>query len=60
MGKSHWAAGNINMKGKKHRQLSCRCCDVFDKRCEWDKRLFAREIELEVIEWQDNKGSTQT
>lgn len=41
-------AGNMNLKGKKFRMLSCRCCYVFDCRGDYrkeqDKKYIAEEI----------------
>lgn len=46
-------AGNINMKGKKERLLSCRCCVCVDLR---DKEL-RKEHMKEIQEW--SRSSTE-
>lgn len=37
-------AGNVNMKGKKHCGLLCRCCEMIDKREEYNEYLDNKEM----------------
>lgn len=45
MGKSNFGAvGNVNMRGKKHLMLSCRCCSCTDLRETKEARRILREL----------------
>lgn len=35
--------GNVNLRGKKSKMMSCRCCDVVDLRGDYEARRVARE-----------------
>ena len=37
-------AGNVNLRGKKCKMLSCRCCDVINLKDDYLKKLFEKEI----------------
>lgn len=45
--KSHQNAGRFNLKGKKYKLLSCKCCVVRDFR----DREKNKEIKKEIIYW---------
>lgn len=36
--------GNVNLRGKKHKALPCRCCDMWDRREEILRRIVRQEI----------------
>lgn len=42
--KSHWAAGQFNLKGKKSKMLRCGCCVVQDFR--WEIRVKQAQKEM--------------
>ncbi len=45
MGKSlPGGCGNINMKGKKYKLLSCRCCECQDLRDKYLDKVIAKEM----------------
>jgi len=44
----HIHAGNIKMRGKKHRLMGCGCCSAFDFRQKNLDKIFRKEISIEV------------
>ena len=45
MGKSGpMNCGNVNMKGKKYKLLSCRCCECQDLRDKYLNKVIAKEM----------------
>lgn len=44
MAKSHWGAGNCNLRGKREMLLSCRCCTVTDLRDKFLKERHRKEM----------------
>ena len=61
--KSHWAAGNVKMKGKKFKLLKCGCCECQDFRDkntekfkEQEKKWLEKESKPQRKEWwEDNE-----
>ena len=41
-------AGNINLKGKKYKILSCQCCVAQDFREKYSKKVAEKEIKNEI------------
>lgn len=43
-----YGAGRFNLKGKKHKLLSCRCCEVINKKEEIIKEIELKEAKDEI------------
>ena len=46
--KSTRHAGNVKMRGKKHKMFSCGCCDCVDFRSDYFKKIAEKEIKEEI------------
>lgn len=42
--RSHWAAGNAKLRGKKYKLLQCQCCTVQDFREKETHKWFTEQI----------------
>lgn len=43
--KSHWKAGDFNLKGRKEMRLGCNCCIVRDLRSKYWNREAEKEVQ---------------
>ena len=43
-GPYHPAAANMNLRGKKHKSMSCYCCVAIDMRSDYMKKLHTQEM----------------
>jgi hypothetical protein len=50
-------AGNINLRGKKCKVLSCRCCEVVDLRDDYESQRVAREeMNVSVEDYREQEA----
>lgn len=52
--KSHWAAGNANLKGKKWISAACKCCTIVNLKEKYLDKLAMKEMKdaVEMSEMQ--------
>lgn len=56
----HGNPGNINLRGKATRGLSCRCCSIFNLRDILEKRRINKELHMVTLEtYHDEHRETE-